>query len=208
MISLQLPEGVVSHFTSAEIRGSELYDEEVALCNQYEANRQLDFNRGRYCAHQCLNYFGKRQAILRDKDGVPLWPSDIRGSISHTFGLAGAVVALTNEIDAVGLDIERVGRIDRDLWKVLFTEKEIDFLNNRSFDDQRQLSTLMFSAKEAFFKMQYPLTRKGMEFEDLEIEIVDKEVKIRAMGTLSDQFKIITDFTDIYVICLLLKTNI
>ncbi len=199
---------MVSHFTTADIRESELYDEEIALCNQYEATRQLDFNRGRYCAHQCLGHFGKHQAILKDEDGVPLWPSEIKGSISHSFGLAGAVVALEKEIVAVGLDIERIGRIDRDLWNVLFTEKEIEYLNQHSFNDQRQLSTLIFSVKEAYFKMQYPVTRKGMEFDDLEIEMNGNEVKINTMGELSRELKIITDITDIYVICLVLKMNI
>lgn len=171
MISLQLPPGVVASFTSRHIHPEELYPEEQVICQAYEPPRARDFSRGRYCAHQCLFQFGLDHPIRKTSEGPPLWPVGFTGSISHSQHLAGAILAPTTTYCSAGLDIERVGRISPDLWPLLFTGKEIHLLRAQPPEKQPLLSTVLFSAKEAFYKMQFPLTHTGMEPEDLEVSL-------------------------------------
>jgi 4'-phosphopantetheinyl transferase EntD len=44
------------------------------------------------------------------------------------------------------------------------------------------MATILFSAKEAFYKCQYTLTRKWLEFEDVSVETTWDEFQISARG--------------------------
>lgn len=173
MISFPVPAGVVAHFTTDKIEEGFLFPEERQFCLEYEPRRALDFCRGRYCGHKCLEVFEQNLPILRGADGVPVWPNGFTGSISHTGSIAGAILAKEEHYRSIGLDIETVGRVSPDLWGVLFTDDEISFLGGHSRNDQMKMSTVLFSIKEAFFKMQYVLTGEGMEYDDLEVHLVE-----------------------------------
>lgn len=161
-----------------------LYPEELAICADFERQRALDFRRGRFCARQCLQAFHQQAAILKHPDGSPVWPTGFTGSISHSRHLAGALVTSISNYRSIGLDIEQIGRIGRDLWPVLFTKNEIRLLTQ--FRDPAFYSTLFFSLKEAFFKLQYPLTGMGMEFDELEIVMSKSLFSVKSLKELPD----------------------
>ncbi len=185
MVELKLPAGVVASFTTTSIDEHELFPPERLICQSYEPDRKQDFVRGRYCAHECLRRLSFPQPVAKSELGAPLWPEGLTGSISHSRHLAGAILAKKGRFRSLGLDIEVVGRITPDLWPVIFTKAEMDFLIRQRLPDR--WSTFIFSAKEAFYKMQYPMTKAGMEAEDLEVVVGDAGVIFRAKDSFLSQ---------------------
>ena len=61
---------------------------------------------------------------------------------------------------SVGIDIETTGRIDRPLWKHLFTDEETEHLLELEPAAQSRQATAFFSIKEAFYKYQFPITQR------------------------------------------------
>ena len=89
--------------------------------------------------------------IGRDPAGCPVWPAGFAGSISHTSGFTAVLVART--AGAVGIDLERVGRIDAALWPSVFTP--VEMLSLRTQREHALAATVLFSAKEAVQKAAY-----------------------------------------------------
>ncbi|HCX22474.1 MAG: hypothetical protein CMB80_10150 [Flammeovirgaceae bacterium] len=207
-MNLNFPVGTTSYFTKETFALTALTKEEQQLAQDFDNRRIRDYVRGRYCAHQCLRLCDVDVPILKDGDGVPIWPDGLIGSISHTFDIAGAVVAKKNDYLSIGLDIEQIGRINRELWPVLFTVKEQKYLMDQPFHLRQSMSAVIFSLKEAYFKMQFPLTRIGLEFEDISIIFArsggvkfDLSKLNDLSGTISCDFTILGNLVVSYVLC-------
>ncbi|MCE2771724.1 MAG: 4'-phosphopantetheinyl transferase superfamily protein [Saprospiraceae bacterium] len=138
--------------------------------HNYSPKRLTDFSNGRYCAMKALERFGIQDAVIPiGEEREPIWPDGIVGSISHCDSLTGAIVAKKSDHISLGLDIEEIGRVTPDLWELVFTENEKNFLFSLSKEDQRVKSTAIFSIKEAFYKFQHPLTKTFLDFLDVEV---------------------------------------
>ena len=136
--------------------------------------RIRDFAAGRSCARLALAQFGITDFALRvAEDRRPVWPSSVVGSISHTEGLCVAAVGRRNAFLSVGIDCEVVGHVTSELHATIFTEAEAAWVDSVPDTQREAASTLIFSAKEAFYKCQYPLTGEWLDFADLEIQPVD-----------------------------------
>jgi 4'-phosphopantetheinyl transferase EntD len=145
--------------------------------------RVQEFAAGRLCARRALAEFG----ILDFPIGVaddrqPIWPDAFVGSITHTDGYGAAVVAERRRIRALGLDSEIVGQVKVPLWATICTQSEIAWLRSLPLSEQAAAATLIFSAKEAFYKCQYPLTRERLNFLDAVVEAVRQPA---SMGTFT-----------------------
>jgi len=81
-------------------------------------------------------------------------------AVSASPGLAG-----------VGLDIEVDTSLTRELEKAVFTEAERAWLDGRPPRDRGRLAKLLFSAKEAVYKCQYPVTHTILEFHGVELAV-------------------------------------
>jgi 4'-phosphopantetheinyl transferase EntD len=142
--------------------------------HNYFPQRLTDFSTGRYCATKSLEQLGVENAIIPiGKDREPTWPEGIVGSISHCDSLTGAIVAKSLDYISLGLDIEEIGRVTPDLWDLVFTENEKNFLSGLSEKEVLVQSTVIFSAKEAFYKFQYPITKIFLDFLDVEVVLPD-----------------------------------
>jgi 4'-phosphopantetheinyl transferase EntD len=140
--------------------------------HQFSPKRLTEFSTGRLCAIKALELLGIRETnIPIGEDRAPIWPRGIVGSISHCDRLAGAIVAKESNHISLGLDVEEIGRVTSDLWDLVFTENEKNFLFSLSKEDQRVKSTAIFSIKEAFYKFQHPLTKTFLDFLDVEVEL-------------------------------------
>jgi 4'-phosphopantetheinyl transferase EntD len=136
--------------------------------------RLSDFSTGRYCAMKALELLGIQDAVIPiGEDRAPIWPEGIVGSISHCDSLTGAIVAKKSDHISLGLDIEEIGRVTPDLWDLVFTENEKNYLSGLSEEVMLVQSTAIFSIKEAFYKFQHPLTKTFLDFLDVEIYIED-----------------------------------
>jgi 4'-phosphopantetheinyl transferase EntD len=138
--------------------------------------RRVEFATGRACARRALERLGVRDFGLRnDSDRVPRWPDGVVGSITHTGdvpgGLCAVVVASTRDVLAIGVDAETGASLSPELWPDVLTPSELRGLHTKPAPRQSRLARLMFSAKESFYKAQFPRTRRFLDFEDVEISI-------------------------------------
>ena len=168
------PPGVVAAAMDGPGDPSRLLPEEFAGLGRAVPKRQGEFAAGRLCARLALAAVGITGFALRaGEDRQPLWPAAAVGSISHTTGLCVAVVGLKRQFQAIGVDCEVVGHVGDDLRPTLCTPAESAGIAALPERLRSAAAALIFSAKEAFYKAQYPLTGEWLDFHDLEVESWD-----------------------------------
>jgi 4'-phosphopantetheinyl transferase EntD len=153
-----------------------LYPEESASVARAVRSRAQEFAAGRLCARRALAEFGIRDFPLRSgSDRAPLWPGSMVGSITHTDGFCAAVVAERRCFLALGLDTEVAGDLKRQLWPRICVAAERAWLESLPASAQPAAATLIFSAKEAFYKCQYPVTQERLRFSDLHVGLAESD---------------------------------
>jgi enterobactin synthetase component D / holo-[acyl-carrier protein] synthase len=105
------------------------------------------------------------------------------GSITHTAALCAAVVAPRRHLAAVGLDSEVVGQVPEEIWPAVCLPEETAWLATLPDSARAAGITLIFSAKEAFYKCQYPLVREWLDFHDVKVELL-------GWGTAKGEFRV------------------
>ena len=134
--------------------------------------RRLEFAAGRTAAREALTGLGFTNArVPMNPDRSPVWPTGTVGSISHCAQIAVAVAATTSCVRGVGIDIEQSLALDVSLWEETLTRREQKWLESKGDVDRVSWATVIFSAKEAFYKMQYPLTSRWVGFHEVQAEI-------------------------------------
>ncbi|MNZ17197.1 4'-phosphopantetheinyl transferase Npt [compost metagenome] len=136
------------------------------------AKRQAEFLAGRLCARAALlDLTGRPDVPALGEDRAPVWPAGVVGSISHSHGLASALVANGRQWRGLGLDLEEPLTADRALRlaEEILTEAELQRLQDLSPEQQAERITLTFSIKESLFKALYPLVGKRFYFHDAEL---------------------------------------
>jgi len=145
--------------------------------------RQAEFLAGRYCAHQACESLGVQTNDLPiGADRAPVWPSALVGSITHTDGIAAALVGPANRYRGLGLDVEGVisdASIDA-LQSLVVVEGELAVLD--SFGGERQALTALFSAKEAIYKAIHPTVKRYVDFKEVHCQSVDSGRLFFSMG--------------------------
>jgi 4'-phosphopantetheinyl transferase EntD len=166
------PEGVAA----AELRGpgepARLKPEEARNVERAVAKRVQEFAAGRQCARHALRELGfADEAIPVQHDRQPAWPAGIVGSITHTAGFCAAVVAERTRFAALGIDTEISGAVKPELWESICVTDEDAWLRALPPDERPAAVTLLFSAKEAFYKCQYPLAGEHLSFNDVVVTV-------------------------------------
>jgi 4'-phosphopantetheinyl transferase EntD len=134
--------------------------------------RAEEFAAGRLCARLLLHEFGIRKfAIEVGAHRQPLWPEDLVGSITHTTGFCAAVAASKKNLRSVGIDTEITGSVATTLWRGICTPSETTWLLSLPQSEQLSAATLIFSAKESFYKCQFGLTQEHLGFHDASVEL-------------------------------------
>jgi 4'-phosphopantetheinyl transferase EntD len=147
---------------------------ELSVISHCAKKRILDFTAGRLCARRALEEFGVHGfSLLPAPDRTPLWPEALVGSITHTQGYSAAVLASRVRLAGLGIDSELIASVHEELWPRICTEPELTRLQSLSPGRRGRAAALIFAAKEAFYKCQYPITGEWLEFEDIEIESPD-----------------------------------
>ncbi|WP_051277833.1 4'-phosphopantetheinyl transferase family protein [Solimonas flava] len=145
---------------------------ERAALGTVSSKRLHEFAAGRACARHALRRLGVAPRELpAQADRRPRWPSGFAGSISHTDGLCAAVVAPERLLRSLGIDLEVIADVSPVVWPELLTAEELRQLARQPLAQRQRLAALTFSAKEAFYKCQYALTRQWLEFHDVVVEI-------------------------------------
>jgi 4'-phosphopantetheinyl transferase EntD len=154
-----------------ELRDEELFPEERKYIERAVPKRRAEFAVGRICARRGLARMGIAPVALVPKDGGPEWPPGVVGSISHTRERCAVVLERSPPMRSVGLDIEIVRPLEEGVLALTLTGRERAWLRTQPEAAEAELAILFFSAKEAYYKCQYPLTRTFLDFQDVEIDI-------------------------------------
>jgi 4'-phosphopantetheinyl transferase EntD len=150
---------------------AELHPAEREFVAKAVPKRIAEFAAGRACARAALAEFGVREFPLRTApDRQPIWPDGFIGSITHTAGFCAAAVAPRTSMLAIGMDTEIVGAPTLDIWPTISRREELAWVQALPGVDRPAAITLLFAAKEAFYKCQYPLVGEWLDFHDMRIE--------------------------------------
>lgn len=145
--------------------GSEqgLLDPEPLAVTRAISKRRTEFAAGRRAARMALTAADLPEvAIPQGRNRAPVWPTGVVGSISHDQRLAVAVVARSQSMSRLGIDIADASPFPKHLRdEILRTsaERALGGIDAR----------LSFSAKEAVFKAFYPEVQRYFGFGAVEI---------------------------------------
>lgn len=122
---------------------------------------------GRLAAHAALAAAKVRpRALLRRSTGEADWPAEVVGAITHTRGLAVAVVAPAADFHGVGVDVERRGRLlGPGTRRILSRPEEHGWLDAPPALPGQPL-LLLAGAKEVIFKVYFPPTGVRLAFDE------------------------------------------
>lgn len=141
---------------------------------QARVERKNEYLCGRVLAQAVLNHhFGLDQPITSMHEPLPIWPTHVLGSISHSQNKL--IVALSNNAIYLGIDIEHwvTSEFAQESAHLILTPSEFDLWKGKAaefFDFARYVS-LIFSVKESLYKAVYPTAKQYIDF--LEASIVD-----------------------------------
>lgn len=143
-------------------------------------SRKREYIAGRLCAQKAIERItGEQIAVGRDERGLPVWPPSIIGSISHSSKLACAAVADRALYSRLGIDVEEV-----------VTNEHVEGLLSVCASPKEQVlfmtptkATLLFAAKEAFYKAFYTDLGGIIEFSDIDGEFLRTDANVRITTT-------------------------
>ncbi len=159
-----------------------LYPQEDIFEGATARKRRQEFTAGRLLAREVLSRFGIHEFPLKvGESREPLWPPGVIGSITHAKGICAVAAGRLSEIVGLGIDAERVDRLKEDILPTVCTPEELHFLNSLPTGERLSHAMLIFSAKESFYKCQYPLTRQWVGFKDVGIQLVREEKKFQIL---------------------------
>lgn len=150
-----------------------LYVEEREYLARVVPKRRAEFATTRRCVREALSRLGlERPPMIPGAGGAPVWPSGVVGSITHCSGYRAAAVALGSMIRAVGIDAEPAEPLPTEVIDLVVGSKEIKALQRLSEQNPDvPWECLLFSIKEAVYKVWFPLSRTWLDFKDARVTI-------------------------------------
>lgn len=146
-----------------------LYPEEQAAIARAVDKRKVEFALGRTAARKALAALGVAPGPLpHNADRSVAWPPTAWGSITHADGICAAVAALRRDHAGIGIDAEVRARVRPELWEHVAGPEEIAWFHAAGEPEQAaERATLLFSAKETFYKAQFCVSRAWVGFHDV-----------------------------------------
>ncbi len=128
--------------------------------------RRTEFQAGRQAARAALAALGVAPAVIpMGEDRAPVWPDGFTGSISHSDSYAAAIAAPCPPASALGLDMETDTTLEPDLWDIVLTMQELEWLQTMPASERGQLAKRLFTIKECAYKAQYGVSRSMLDFQ-------------------------------------------
>ena len=157
--------------SALSLRPPPLKATESYLATEVSPLRRRQLETGRYLARKAIELLGGDPAtdIPADERGIPIWPREYTGSISHTDTDCAVVVGSRMNITSVGIDLEtNEENFSEDEWDLVSSEAERFDSAIWSELSVGQYVNLLFSAKEAIYKCLSPVNTIDFDFEDVE----------------------------------------
>lgn len=186
---------VSTRFEPEQLVDTDFLNNEISAPNAVR-KRQAEYLSARLCARQALLVqTGKAGLpIQQENSRIPLWPAHSCGSLSHSHGIAAAIVGSRQNWCSLGLDIEKPLKSERAerLFSTILTVTEQQYYQRLNQQDAAWYLTCAFSLKESLFKALNPLTHVYFTFQDAQVvdfKLADVgSVRVRLGKNLSDQW--------------------
>ena len=131
-------------------------------------SRLREFSAGRHAARTAISALGHPvRPIPQGDDRAPLWPAGLTGTITHSRTTCLAAISAT--ATGIGLDLEDDSPLAPDLWDTILLPPERLWAETQP--DPARAAKLVFSAKEAAYKAQYPSSLTLFGFDTLLMQI-------------------------------------
>lgn len=173
MIESLFPDHVIVVRATQDMEDRPLHPEEAARTGSMAPKRLREYVLGRACVREGLARLGIEDfPLVNDTDRSPIWPSGIVGSLTHCRDLCAAALARRGSILSLGLDAEPLRELNTAVLERITSQREREHLATLpEASHTGGWGLLLFSAKEAFYKCYYPLTRHFLGFRDAEVAI-------------------------------------
>ena len=146
-----------------------LMGEEALAVNKAIEKRQKEYSAGRHLSRKLMEILDIQVCpLLRNTDRSPRWPQGMSGTITHTDEVCLVAAGRLPAKTFVGLDLEGSEPLGEDLLKFIVRQDELEQL---PFDEVRRYAKLIFSAKEAFYKAQHPITQTMLDFLEVSLDL-------------------------------------
>ncbi|AXI45924.1 phosphopantetheinyl transferase [Sulfitobacter sp. SK012] len=143
--------------------------------------RKAEFYAGRAAARAAMVQLGLPPLpVPSDLDRSPIWPTGLVGTISHSVTACVAVIGASTQWSSLGVDLEEDTPLAADLMDVVCGQAELTWLDEQPAAERGLMAKLIFCAKEATYKTQYPLTGAVFGFDHLEVTINRAETEFSA----------------------------
>ncbi|HUO54422.1 MAG TPA: 4'-phosphopantetheinyl transferase superfamily protein [Rhodoblastus sp.] len=121
----------------------------------------------RVIARELLSRLGANcPALIKDIDGVPIWPCGMVGSLAHDATHAMAAVAREEDVLALGADLEPDSPLAPEMLDLIATPAE-----RARYDEDLLRSPTLFVVKEAVYKAIFPRERRFLDFHEIEVDL-------------------------------------
>lgn len=173
MIEELLPPEAVAVDTREELLDIELFPQERVALGQAVEKRRREFITARACARAALERLGLPPSpIATGERGEPLWPAGVVGSITHCAAYRACAVARVDELAGVGIDAEPHAPLPAGVIGQIARSEELPLLARLAREEPAvHWDRLLFCAKEAVYKVWFPIARCWLGFEDAVLEI-------------------------------------
>lgn len=173
MLERILPAGVAVAETTTDLPVETLWPGEEAAIAAASESRRREYATGRHCARGALARLGIADGpVLRDPSGCPVWPDGVVGSLTHCPGYRAAAVARRGDLVSLGIDAEPAQQLHPGVLARISSPAERSAVARLASDDPGTCwDRLLFSAKESIYKAWFPLTRRGLDFHQAEVEL-------------------------------------
>lgn len=176
------PVGATCSVLQTDVEQEPPWPGEISAGGRMSEKRLREFSAGRHCARKALARLGYEPVALPVGPGrAPMWPAGTIGSISHTDGIAIAVVARQAKLRSLGIDMESADPLEPALLGMVCRDEEQAALTASGLQLQHG-AKLVFSAKESIYKCLWPVTGIFLEFHALGIRIDPLEQRFTAYG--------------------------
>lgn len=156
--------------------------------------RQMEFFFGRLAARQALSELGlPAEQVSTGAQRQPVWPNGVIGSITHTNGVAAAVAMRLGICRGIGIDAELVmdPSACQEVTQIVAGPHELEYLHSLSDLSLETALTIVFSAKESFYKAAYATVGRFFDFSVVQVTELDarkQRLSLVLNETLNDQF--------------------
>ncbi|MCF2859297.1 4'-phosphopantetheinyl transferase superfamily protein [Pseudoalteromonas sp. SMS1] len=153
------------------------------------AKRKAEYLAGRVCAAHAMTSLGMANFVIQSaEDRAPIWPENTSGAITHSKGIAMAMVTDSDDVLGIGIDIEHnmTDKQEQELRDQILRDDEHAAFELLRARHEKPL-TVVFSAKESIYKALYAQVKAFFGFDAAKlVKSDDDQLRFVLTKTLHD----------------------